>query len=200
MLEASLGWEFDLLYWFQSLHNPVLDFIMAALSYLGEPLTLVLIAAVLVAIPKTRKYGYAVVGGLLLSVLFCNGILKPIVQRVRPYDIDANLLEQIKNIQNSLPSWLPVVIPTDFSFPSGHTSATFATAFAIFMVGKKPGICAAVIAAGVAVSRLYIGIHYPTDVLVSLVLGTLCGIFGALLAAFVVKKITELIKAKKEEN
>lgn len=199
MLDASLVWEFDLLYWFQSLHNPVLDFIMAVLSYLGEPVTVVAIAAVLIAIPKTRRYGYAVAGGLLLSVLFCNGILKPIVQRTRPYDIDANLLDQIKNLQNSLPSWLPVVIPHDFSFPSGHTSAAFATALGIFMVGKKPGICAIIVAAGVAVSRLYIGIHYPTDVLASLVLGALCGIFGALLAAFVVKKITEKIKANKEK-
>lgn len=200
MLAESLGWEFDILHWAQTLHNPVLDFIMAAFSFLGEAAPLVIIAVVLSLIPRYRKCGISMLAGLILSVIFCNGILKPLVARERPYWIDGDLLAQIEALKNSVPSWLHVIIPTDYSFPSGHTSASFASALAIFMVRKKEGVVAILIAACIAISRIYIGIHYPTDVMVSLVLGTVCGICGALIVRFAWKKIAQMQLAKNKEN
>ncbi|MGN0480740.1 MAG: phosphatase PAP2 family protein, partial [Lachnospiraceae bacterium] len=127
----------------------------------------------------------------ILSVIFCNGVMKNLVQRDRPFWTDEGLLAQIEAMKASVPSWLHVVIPTDFSFPSGHTSASFAAAVAIFMMHKKEGIAAIVVAALISLSRLYIGVHFPTDVLVSLVLGTIYGIVAVLIVKFVLKKINE---------
>lgn len=202
MLSESIVWEFDILHWAQTLHNPVLDFIMATFSFLGEAAPLVIIAVILSLIPRYRKCGISMLAGLILSVIFCNGILKPLVQRERPYWIDEGLLSQIEALKNSLPSWF-MKIPVDYSFPSGHTSASFASALAIFMVRKREGIVAIVIAACIAISRIYIGIHYPTDVLISLVLGTLCGICGALIVRWAWAKYGDRLKmrfAKNKEN
>ena len=87
--------------------------------------------------------------------------------------------ENLYNIFNSI---------GDYSFPSGHTSASFAAALAIFMWRKREGIYAIVLAALIAVSRLYLTVHYPTDVFVSLILGSLYGIAAYYIAKWLFKK------------
>lgn len=187
-----MAWEFDLLQWFQTIHNPVLDYIMAGLSLLGEAGILWIgIAIVFLCIPRYRKCGFAMAIALILSLIFCNGIMKNLVQRDRPFWIDGGLLTQIEAMKDSVPSWLHIVIPTDFSFPSGHTSASFAAAAAILMLHRKEGIAAIVVAALISLSRLYIGVHFPTDVLVSLVLGTIYGIVAVVVVKFIYRKIEE---------
>ena len=109
---------------------------------------------------------------LLLSLIMCNGIMKNLVARPRPCWVDTSVHLLIKN-------------PTDYSFPSGHTSASFAAAVAIFMYHKKIGIVALIIAANIAISRIYLFVHYPSDVLVSLILGCLYGV----IAYFAVKAL-----------
>ena len=117
----------------------------------------ILCAVVLLAIPKTRKTGYAAVLSLIFGVIVTNLLLKNIVARPRPFaEIEA---------------LIPLIAkPTDFSFPSGHTTASFAVALVMLrMLPKKIGIPAVVLAALVAFSRLYLGVHYPTDVLAGFV-------------------------------
>ncbi len=184
MIDSSIIWEFDILHWFQGLHNPVLDAVMAFFSLIGEAGILWIVTAVIfLIVPKYRKCGVAMAVALILSLIFCNGIMKNLVQRDRPFWIDTSLLDSIKSL-----SHLWVVEPTDFSFPSGHTSASFAAALAIFMFHRREGIIAIIVAALIAVSRLYLGVHFPTDVIVSLVLGSLYGIIAALLVKAVIKK------------
>ena len=117
-------------------------------------------------LPKTRKTGIIVAAALLMDLILCNLILKNLVARVRPYDVNTAIAILIKK-------------PLDFSFPSGHTAASFAAMTALFLAKmKKAWIAALVLAVLIAFSRLYFYVHYPTYVLGGAVVGILSGIIG----------------------
>ena len=82
-----------------------------------------------------------------------------------------------------------VHMPTSWSFPSGHTSSSFAFATAVFANNKKYGIAAYVLAALIGFSRIYLGVHYCTDVLAGAVLGVVYGVIGVLVVSFIIKLI-----------
>lgn len=142
----------------QHLRTDMLTPLMKFVTFLGNGGWFwILCAVVLLAVPKTRKTGYAAVLSLIFGVIVTNLLLKNIVARPRPFaEIEA---------------LIPLIAkPTDFSFPSGHTTASFAVALVMLrMLPKKIGIPAVVLAALVAFSRLYLGVHYPTDVLAGFV-------------------------------
>ena len=119
-------------------------------------------ALVLLFIPKTKRMGIAIAVSLILELLICNILLKPLVARVRPCDVNTAFT-------------LLVSRPVDYSFPSGHTCASFAAMSAILLSKNRLWIPAAVIAVVVAFSRLYLYVHYPSDVLAGALLGMLCG-------------------------
>ena len=142
----------------QHLRTDMLTPFMKIVTFLGNGGWFwILCAVVLLAVPKTRKTGYSAVLSLIFGVIVTNLLLKNIVARPRPFaEIEA---------------LIPLIAkPTDFSFPSGHTTASFAVALVMLrMLPKKIGIPAVVLAALVAFSRLYLGVHYPTDVLAGFV-------------------------------
>ena len=85
----KIGIEIQILDWLQKLHTPVLDQIMCSITHLGDAGAFwILLAAVLLLVPRTRKSGLIVAGALLMDVLFCNVLLKPIVARTRPFDVN----------------------------------------------------------------------------------------------------------------
>ena len=109
--------------------------------------------------------------------------------------------ENIKNLPELAARWnaeyvFPNVVhmPTSWSFPSGHTSSSFAFATAVFANNKKWGIAAYVLAALIGFSRIYLGVHYCTDVLAGAVLGIVYGVIGALVVGAIIKAI------KKKDN
>ena len=160
--------ELKILHWFEELHNPVLDFLMYQITCLGNGglIWLVIAAAMLFVLPKRyRKTGATVVAALLISLVICNGIMKNLYQRVRPFHADPTF-ENLYRVFDRIYDW---------SFPSGHTSASFAAAVAIRLWNKKEGIGALVLAALISFSRLYLTVHYPTDVLASVVFGSAYG-------------------------
>lgn len=180
--------EIQILHWFESLHNPILNPVMYAITSLGDKGLFWILMAVLcmTLLPKKyRKVGFTMLIALVLSVIFCNIIMKNIWHRPRCFWVNGQPLtvsgefENLYNIFNSI---------GDYSFPSGHTSASFAAALAIFMWCKREGIYAIVLAALIAVSRLYLTVHYPTDVFVSLILGSLYGIAAYYIAKWLFKK------------
>ena len=164
------GFEINILYWIREhLTCPFLDGILppiSALSAHGE--IWIVLALVLIAIPKTRRAGVTMAVTLILCLCIGNLTLKPLIARVRPYDVvDVPLL---------------VEKLSDFSFPSGHTLASVGAATALTLYHRRWGAAALVLAAVIAFSRLYLFVHYPTDV----VAGALLGVGLALLACRIV--------------
>ena len=145
------------------------------------------ILVLLMLIPKYRKAGFSMGAALLMGLLLCNLTLKPLVARIRPYDY------QLEHFNKVIP--LLISAPHDFSFPSGHTIASFEAAVAMLICHKKLGIPAMILAVLIAFSRLYLYVHYPTDVIASVILGT--GL--ALLSVFLVNKLWPRLKRKQNK-
>lgn len=151
---------------------------MPAVTHLGDGGILwIALAILLLCLPKYRQTGLAMGIALLMGLLVCNLCLKPWVGRLRPFDY------QLQHYGRVIP--LLIKAPTDFSFPSGHTIASFEAATVLLLRHKKWGIAAMVLAALIAFSRLYLYVHFPTDVLVSVALGIGFG-FGANVCAFLI--------------
>ena len=127
--------------------------------------------------PLYRKIGVHAAVSLIMAVIICNVILKPWIMRCRPCWLEPEVQLLVK-------------IPHDYSFPSGHSNASFAVATSIFMRNKKLVIPAIVLAALIAISRLYVFVHWPTDVLV----GTIIGICGGIISYFIVDFIYKRLK------
>ena len=185
--------ELQILHWFESLHTPVLNYIMYGITCLGDKgiFWILLTLAALLCFPKQyRKAGLTMLIALAFSVVMCNGVMKNAFQRVRPFNVDPTF-ENLFGIFATIDDW---------SFPSGHTSASFAAAVALFMWYKKEGAYALVLAALISISRLYLTVHYPTDVLVSLILGSLYGVIAYVITIFIFrksKKIHAVFEGKK---
>lgn len=155
-----MNWEFTVLNWItENLHSDFWTPVLRFITTLGDGGILWIALALILLIPRrSRQCGFA----MALSLLFCglcgNVILKPLVARIRPYDVNTA-------VQLLIPR-LP-----DFSFPSGHTYASFAGACVLLHYYRKAGICAFILAVLIAFSRLYFYVHYPTDVLAGLLMG-----------------------------
>ena len=164
--------EFAILDWIQQhLRCGFLDTVLPAVSWIcnhGE--VWIILAAVLLLLRKRDRWvGVSVALALVLDLVCCNLILKPLVDRVRPFAVNTAVE-------------LLTAPPLDASFPSGHTAASFAAVFALKASGSRLWKPALVLAAAIAFSRLYLYVHWPSDVLFGAVLGTALGYAGAWLA------------------
>lgn len=170
----------------QHLRGPALDVAMPLVTMLGDGgVFFVLLTLVLLISRRWRSLGRSLTVALLLGLLFGNLLLKPFVGRIRPYD----LVEGVE---------LLVAPLSDHSFPSGHTMAAFAFAGVFWRYRKEVGcwrIAAVIIAFLIGFSRLYLYVHYPTDVLSGAVLGWLFG-----LLAVRINRWWETKRAKKQQN
>lgn len=176
-LFSYLAEHFDLpiLDWIAAyLWCPFLDAVMPVITLLGDAgIFWIAIAVVLLFFPKTRKVGLGMGAALIIGLLVCNVTLKPLIARIRPYDY------QLQHFGVTIK--LLIEAQHDFSFPSGHTIASFEAATVLLIHSKKAGIPAMILACLIAFSRLYLYVHYPTDVLASVVLGSCFAIIGTLL-------------------
>ena len=179
--------DFPILDWIADhLWCPFLDSVMPAITYLGEGGILwIALAIVLLCIPKYRKTGLAMAVALLTGLVICNLWLKPLLGRLRPFDY------AFQCFGKTIP--LLIKAPTDYSFPSGHTIAAFEAATVLFLRNRKWGIAAIVLATLIGFSRLYLYVHFPTDVLAAMVLGIGIGI----IATYLVNKGFSLYEQKK---
>lgn len=176
-------WEFDVLYWFQGLHNPILDKIMVAITSLGNAgIFWIIVTALMFILCKDKRVAWTSLLSLLFSVLVINLILKNAVCRARPCWIDTSVELLVKN-------------PKDYSFPSGHSSASFASAVSILQYARyrKQGIGAVILAALIATSRMYVFVHFPTDVLTGVILGILEALVAGIIIRQVYKKREKII-------
>lgn len=159
--------EISILDWIQSMRTPIGDVVIPFITKLGDAgMIWILLSVVLLLIPRTRKSGAILAVALCVDVVLCNGILKNLFRRIRPCDVNTSIQ-------------LLVTRPDDFSFPSGHTAASFAAVAALMLAGeKKLWIPALVLAVFIAFSRLYLYVHYPTDILGGIAVGIFAGYVG----------------------
>jgi len=150
-----------------NLRNPVFDVLMPFITMFGDAgIFWIACAVVCIIFPKTRKMGLSMGVALLIGLLLCNVTLKPLIARPRPYVFFEHIAMYLTDGES------------DFSFPSGHTIASFEAAVAIFIRNKKLGVPAMVLAVLIAFSRLYLCVHYVSDVLASVILGTAIAFLG----------------------
>ena len=177
--------ELDILLYINThLKNDFLDFLMPIISFFSDAGWLwIAIAVAMLFMKKYRRYGVALSIGLVLCLLIGNLGLKPLIARPRPYDAYSGIELIIEKL-------------SDFSFPSGHTYSAFCGATVLFYMNKKIGYGAFALAVLTAFSRLYLFVHYPTDVLAGIVMG----VSLALLSMYLVKTLEKRVALRKVES
>ena len=155
--------EIHILDMIQNLRTPIGDVVVPLITRLGDAgIIWIILTVLLLIIPKTRKTGVIMMAALLVDVLLC----------------DVNTAVQ-----------LLVAKPQDYSFPSGHTAASFASVTALYFAGeKKMWKAALVLAVLIALSRLYLYVHYPTDIIGGVIFGSLSGYLGYKIVEWIQKK------------
>ena len=179
MLETLLNLDGGFLLFLQeSVRNPILDNIMIFITSLGNGGMIWIAATIALLIPKkTRRAGVMSAVALLGSLIINNNIVKNIVQRPRPF-------VTFTDLQIIIP------IPSEFSFPSGHTSSSFAAAAVFYRhLPKKLGLPSVILAGLIGFSRLYVGVHYPTDVIAGVLMGILLSYMAEYLVNLFAKKL-----------
>ena len=175
----------------------VLTPVMYVISLTGKGgILLIAVSVVLICFKKTRRTGIYCLTGLAIGVFFTNLTIKPIVQRPRPYNYNADIMSWWKYYGG----WSD--FEEDFSFPSGHVTAAadFSVAFCMAN-GKKYIPWAALYILLMGISRNYLMMHYPSDVLFAIIIGTVSGILAGLLVGWGYRKYEERksLSARKPE-
>lgn len=178
MLELIQQLDERALWWIaQHLRMAWLDPLVMFYTNLGNGgLCFIAVALLLLAFGQTRKSGATALTALAFGAVVTNLTIKPLITRPRPWVV---MEDFVCLVTSSDPN----------SFPSGHTTAAFAFGVALFLTVKPKWAKAAALAAAalMGLSRLYVGVHFPTDVLTGAVIGTCCGI----LASWVVRRVSE---------
>lgn len=176
-----MDWEFYILNYIQNnFRNGFLDTIMPYISMIGMAGVLwILIAVISLITQKYRAFGKSLTFYLIFAFIICNLIFKPIVNRMRPYELN---------------SMIHLIVPPEIdpSFPSGHTFFAFGTATVFFIYNKKIGIFMYILSSAIAISRLYLYVHFPTDVIFGMILG--------IITAIVSHQIDKIIFSKNNTN
>ena len=164
---GKMEFEFKILNFLQRIRTPVGDAVMCFITKIGDAgMIWIVLAVILLLIPKTRKTGIVIMVALCIDLVVCNGILKNLFAQIRPCEVNTQIQ-------------LLIARPNDFSFPSGHTASSFAAVAALYFSGErklwKPAL---VLACLIAFSRLYLYVHYPTDILGGILVGIAAGYLG----------------------
>lgn len=157
--------EGPVLLWIQENLRGALDPIVRLYTHLGDTGMLwIVLSLLMLCYRPTRRAGVTALLAMVLGLLCTNVVLKELVARPRPW---LDVAELIPLIQEGDPN----------SFPSGHTTAAFASASAWWWVLPKrwQRMTGVVLAVGMGFSRMYVGVHYPTDVLAGAAVGVACG-------------------------
>ena len=191
------AFDLPILNWIQAhLQSTVLDFIMPYITILGDAgIFWIACAVILMLIPKHRKAGFSMGIALIFGVVVCNMILKPLVGRIRPYNYNLEVLK-LQWQDFLVHGKLLVETPHDFSFPSGHTIASFEASVALYKNNKRLGIPALILASLISFSRMYLYVHYPTDVIASVILGTVF----ALIANWIVHTVAAKLANRQKKT
>lgn len=168
MLETLTQIEEIILLWVQeNVRNPIINKFFIFITKLGDAgFIWIILSFILLCKKKTRKLGVMCLTALVCSFFVNNLILKNVIERKRPFEHNPELISVIEK-------------PKDYSFPSGHTASSFSVGLLLYRHLKKQyGIVAMVLAVLITISRLYLGVHYPSDILCGMISGIFMAFFG----------------------
>ena len=192
LFDVFTNFDLNVFHWFETAFNTgnykILDTVMYIITTLGDAGIIWIVLAVALMIPKKyRKCGMMMAGSLIIMLVLNNLVLKNLFQRPRPFLFFEN--------SPVYQWWLNAgaQVESDRSFPSGHTTSSFAAVVPLFKRDKRFGAAALVLAILIAFSRIYVHVHYCTDILFGVVLGVVYGLLGCLVIGLIIK----LIESKK---
>lgn len=186
----STFYAFDLwvFHFFGSMQNGFLTAVAKIFTTFGDEafvIPMAILGIVLCFFKKTRKYGFALIFAIAIGTIVTNVVVKPMALRIRPYN----------TLQGNADYWgwykgAGMLSESDYSFPSGHTTAAFEIAISMFLCflsdkKKKIAWIFPVVALCTMGSRVYLMVHYASDVLCGLVVGTLAGVIAFFLSKLV---------------
>lgn len=176
-MDTIQNFDYTVILFIQShFHNPVTDFLFPPITALGNAGILwILTAIIMLCFRKTRKWGLLLGASLAITFLLNDLLIKPLVHRSRPCDLYPAVELLIQR-------------PSSYSFPSGHSASSFTSAVVLFHCNRRLGITALVLAALIAFSRVFLFVHFPTDILTGALLGTTV----ALVLCAALKKLQKL--------
>lgn len=187
------GFDMWVFHIFGSMQNTFFTYVAKFFTSFGDEafvIPMAVVAVVLCFFKKTRKYGFTLLFAIAIGTIVTNVVVKPMALRIRPY----NTLQDVADYWN----WYlgaGSLSESDYSFPSGHTTAATEMAVALFLCFKKDKKKIAwlfpVLAICTAGSRIYLMVHYPTDVVAGLIVGTIAAV-----AAYFLMKLAVLIFEK----
>lgn len=197
-----LNFDLSVFQWIQSIQNPALNAIFKVITTLGDSgIIFILLGLVLLCTKKYRKAGVAVIVALLVMEVGNNLVLKELFARPRPFNLEFDWWNEVYKF--------PEIVsrPSSYSFPSGHTSSAFAATIAVLWYDRKIGIPATVFAFIMGFSRIYVQVHYCTDVLAGALVGIVYALLGVLIAKYLfpiadkmLDKIFSSLKKKKADK
>lgn len=202
--DSLLGFDLSVFQWIQSIQNSFLDALMVGITTLGNAGTIfIVLGFVLLFTKKYRKAGLAVLVALIVMLLCSDLFLKEFFARVRPFNLFESNPEKyaVWGTEYVFPEL--VYKPSSYSFPSGHTASAFAAATALLYHSRKLGIPTMIFAAIMGFSRIYVQVHYCTDVFGGVIAGAICGLIAVLIVKYlfpVVDKGLDTISAKLKKN
>ena len=173
--------EASIILWIQENLRGVMDGFWLFITHLGDDgIRWIALGIALLFCKKTRPIGFTMLVSLLFDWLLINVSLKGLIGRARPFVVNEDIVTLIAK-------------PSPYrSFPSGHSGGSFAAMFALAKwTPKKVGIPAIILATLVALSRLYVGVHYPTDIIAGCIVGWVCSVLAHRIVMWSMKKLEE---------
>ena len=196
--DSLLGFDLAVFGWVQSIQSHFLTAIMTTVTTLGdEGIIFIVLGLVLLCTKKYRKAGVSILVALVVMLVLNNLVLKELIARPRPFNLDPEAYDWWYEVYKY--PYFKIHQPSSFSFPSGHTSSAFAAAIALLCHDRKLGIPTTIFAAIMGFSRIYVEVHYCTDVIA----GAVVALVYAFIAAGIVKlvfpyfeKLLDAVKGK----
>lgn len=192
--DSLLGFDLAVFEWVQGIQNHLLTAIMTTITTLGdEGIIFIVLGLVLLFTKKYRKAGVSILVALVVMLLLNNIVLKELIARPRPFNLDPETYAWWHEVYK-YPNF-NIHQPSSYSFPSGHTSSAFAAAIALLCHDRKLGIPTTIFAAIMGFSRIYVEVHYCTDVIGGAIVGIIYALLGVLVAKLVYPYIEKAFNA-----
>ena len=192
--DSLLGFDLAVFGWVQSIQSHFLTAIMTTVTTLGdEGIIFIALGLVLLCTKKYRKAGVSILVALVVMLVLNNLVLKELIARPRPFNLDPEAYDWWYEVYKY--PYFKIHQPSSFSFPSGHTSSAFAAAIALLCHDRKLGIPTTIFAAIMGFSRIYVEVHYCTDVIGGAIVGIIYALIGVLIAKLIYPYIDKVLNA-----